>query len=267
VDVSSIHRRDETLLEPISKMSRLQILEIKEDRKKSEDEPGLPARAFIPLGSLAQLRLLKIGTSFFPNYMNEQTENEGEERSIWDDPIDSSRNDRFVAADAFKMFSGLTLLTHLSLRARVFRNCHCLLEDISTCCPQLSSIEFVGKLDLWCFIYPSGVKFSNIRQMVIGDVLPGISTLQAARLIDDFAPQLRMLSFIGERGRSKEMYTAWVGFRKTQGFFRDKRRLRVGELVLRKIRSFPAGQGAIEVVTVRQCQRNPVTGFHKAVYT
>lgn len=28
-----------------------------------------------------------------------------------------------------------------------------------------------------------------------------------------------------------------------------------------------AGEGAVEVVTVRQCQRNPVTGFHKAVYT
>jgi hypothetical protein len=32
-------------------------------------------------------------------------------------------------------------------------------------------------------------------------------------------------------------------------------------------RFFPASGGAVEVAVVRQCQRNPVTGFHKAVYT
>jgi hypothetical protein len=32
-------------------------------------------------------------------------------------------------------------------------------------------------------------------------------------------------------------------------------------------RFFRADEGAVEVASARQCQRNPVTGFHKAVYT
>ncbi|KAH0332858.1 hypothetical protein KCU81_g10026, partial [Aureobasidium melanogenum] len=30
---------------------------------------------------------------------------------------------------------------------------------------------------------------------------------------------------------------------------------------------FPAGQGAVKAVVIRECKKNPVTGFHKAEYT
>ena len=86
---------------PIVRMSQLQYLEI------VNFDHSLPARSFIPLGSLSQLKSLKIGTSFFP-YCSLQENDE-------DDP--DFGNEILLSVDSYNMFSGLTALEHLSTSA------------------------------------------------------------------------------------------------------------------------------------------------------
>ena len=136
-----------------------------------------------------------------------------------------------LAADVSRVFSDLTSLDHLSINALEYDGCGLLLWWISSFCPQLGSIQFIGRLDLWGLTNEEVTKFNDITQMTIEDVKPGISGLQAARLIDNFAPQLRTLSFNGEHDRLEEIYTAWAKFRNTSSFFKDGERSRVAELV------------------------------------
>lgn len=219
-------RRDESVLEPISKMSQLQVLEIVGGDEPSEWENSLPPRAFIPLGCLTRLKSLDIGKSFFPVCIEEALDTD------WmDDSSEYLLDEKFLAEDVLRMFSNLTLLDHLSVNARVNDRCGLLLSWISSCCPQLGSIRFVGRLDLWWFVDREVIKFYNITQMIIEDVQPGISAIQAARLIDNFAPQLQSLSFDGEYNRSKDILTAWLEFQTTPSFFKDRDGSRAIELV------------------------------------
>lgn len=90
LDITSNHR-DGSILEQIASMSQLQSLEIRgyggEHRTPTHD---LPARAFIPLGSLTRLKSLRISTSFFPHCIGDD-----------DDDNATRDSDRFRNSDKF----------------------------------------------------------------------------------------------------------------------------------------------------------------------
>jgi hypothetical protein len=127
--------RDESVLEPIGKMSQLQALEIVGHGETREWGISLPARAFIPLGCLTQLRSLELGTSFYPACVSERVDLE-----FGDDSAEFSLDDKMLAADVSSMFSNLTSLDHLTINAQEHDGCGLLLWWISSCCPHLSSI-------------------------------------------------------------------------------------------------------------------------------
>lgn len=98
-----VHRtwttRDESILEPIGKMSQLERLEIKGWGNDHEHDFSLPARAFLALGSLTRLKLLDIGAPWFPSCLRE--DDIGEDEGF-------SPDDKFTRADASTMLPGLT---------------------------------------------------------------------------------------------------------------------------------------------------------------
>lgn len=223
LDVTS-YLRDESILKPIANMSQLQILEIVGDGDRREYNHTIPARAFIPLGSLSQLKSLKIGTSFYPSCTREK---DSEDRE------DVSPDDKFLESDTSDMFSGLTSLQHLSIDALDYADHdHHLWESISSFCPRLSSIEFVGSLDLWSLVLPTAPLFENLTNMAVEQVRGRISlnNLQAVRMIDNFAPKLRRLRCTGDCPFTQDLCTLWAEFRTTQEYFKFEGASRIEEL-------------------------------------
>ncbi|KAG9952660.1 hypothetical protein KCU85_g1859, partial [Aureobasidium melanogenum] len=223
LDVTS-YLRDESILKPIANMSQLQILEIVGDGDRREYNHTIPARAFIPLGSLSQLKSLKIGTSFYPSCMLEE---DSEDRE------DVSPDDKFLESDASDMFSGLTSLEHLSINALDYADHdHHLWESISSSCPRLSSIEFVGSLDLWSLILPNAPLFENLTDMAVEQVRGRmtLNNLQAVRMIDNFAPKLRRLRCTSDCPFTQDLCTLWAEFRTTQEYFKLEGASRIEEL-------------------------------------
>ena len=238
-------RRDESTLRPIAHMSQLQFLEIVGDGDEHEHDFTVPARASIPLGSLSQLRSLNIGTSFYPFCMRE--EDPEEYGSFHPD-------DKFSVADASDMFSGLSALEHLSINAHqgIDNSSDHIWESISKFCPKLSSLDFVGKLDLWDFVTPNAPVIMNVTDITIeaievtdpvieemrvtGVALERVKTRraisQAVRIIDNFAPKLQRLRCTGRCSLSKQICDTWAEFRNTQNFFKHKGRSRARELFL-----------------------------------
>ncbi|KAH0270628.1 hypothetical protein KCU91_g7932, partial [Aureobasidium melanogenum] len=162
LDVTS-YLRDESILKPIANMSQLQILEIVGDGERREYNHTIPARAFIPLGSLSQLKSLKIGTSFYPSCKREEG-SEDEDDGFF------SPDDKFLIADASDMFSGLTALEHLSINTLEYEGPDHLWESISEFCPRLRSIEFVGALELLNVVSPNAPILENVTDMAIEQV-------------------------------------------------------------------------------------------------
>ncbi|KAG9652203.1 hypothetical protein KCU64_g8454, partial [Aureobasidium melanogenum] len=223
LDVTS-YLRDESILKPIANMSQLQILEIVGDGDRREYNHTIPARAFIPLGSLSQLKSLKIGTSFYPSCMREEDSEDHES---------FSPDDKFLESDASDMFSGLTSLKHLSVNALDYADHdHHLWESISSFCPRLSSIEFVGSLDLWSLVLPNAPILENVTNMAVEQIRGRMRLVgfQAVRIIDNFAPKLQRLRCTGESSISQDVCTAWEEFRTTQEYFKFEGRNRIEEL-------------------------------------
>lgn len=215
--------RDESILEPIARMSQLQSFEIVGYGDKRDHSSDLPARAFIPLGSLTRLKSLNIGTSFFPCCMDED-----------DDPRDFeyfTPSDKFTRADTSDMFSRLTALEYLS----IFIDDYCcpghLYDSISEYCPRLGSFELIGKLDPQDWIRVHAPVLKNVRQITPGDIKPGMAGLQVARILDNFVPRLRKLIFKGERSRSKVIYDAWVELKGMKGLFKNIHDSQIEEFV------------------------------------
>jgi hypothetical protein len=217
-------RRDESILRPIANMSQLQFLEILGDEDTRDD--SLPAIAFVPLGSLIRLRVLNIGTSFFPLYVSED-DVEGNE---W---LDHDNIDKFTRADASEMFSRLTALEHLAIYVGDLDELpgH-LFDSVSKHCPHLSSIELAGRLDLRNLVRAHAPVLENVRQLTINNVSPDIIASQAARLIDNFAPKLEKLRFVGENSCTRDVHAAWASFRSTQEFYSYGKRPGMEDLIL-----------------------------------
>ncbi|KAH0370208.1 hypothetical protein KCU65_g2750, partial [Aureobasidium melanogenum] len=223
LDVTS-YLRDESVLEPIANISQLQILEIVGDEDRREYNHTIPARAFIPLGSLSRLKSLKIGTSFYPSCMREED---------FRDPGSFFPDDKFLVVDASDMFSGLTSLEHLSINALGYEiHDHHLWESISSFCPRLSSIEFVGSLDLWSLILPDAPVLENVTDMAIGQIRSRkqLHGFQAVRIIDNFVPKLQRLRCTSSSPFSIAVCNTWAHFRATQDYFRFGARPRIEEL-------------------------------------
>jgi hypothetical protein len=215
-------RTDESVLKSIANMSQLQFLEIVGDGSTSEC--CVPARAFIALGSLTQLKSLSIGTSFFPCCMSEDDS---------ETPDNFDPHDKFTRADASNMFSGLVNLEHLSICIDEYTCPDHLYDSISRCCPQLSSLELLGSPDLQDFVLRYAPTFYNLRQMTLGNIKYDVGASQAARLIDNLVPRLERLSFKDQHTIVQEIYSGLMKLRSTQGVFRDTRGSRVKELVLK----------------------------------
>jgi hypothetical protein len=215
-------RTDESVLKSVANMSQLQFLEIVGDGSTSEC--CVPARAFIALGSLTQLKSLSIGTSFFPCCMSEDD-------SEAPDNFDS--HDKSTRADVSNMFSGLVNLEHLFICIDEYTCPDHLYDSISRCCPQLSSLELLGSPDLQDFVLRYAPTFYNLRQMTLGNIKYDVGASQAARLIDNLAPRLERLSFKDQHTIVQEIYSELMKLRSTQGVFRDTRGSRVKELVLK----------------------------------
>lgn len=205
-------RRDDFTLEPLASMSQLQYLEISGGGDKAEDK--LPARAFIGLGSVTQLKSLKIGTSFFPSCMSQ------------DDSVEPEAFDprhKFTRADASVMFSRLTALEHLSIFIGAAEPDH-LYDYISKHCSKLSSIELVGEFDPQHLVQAHAPVLVNVRKMSIEDIKASMSPSRVARLIYDFVPKLEKLSSTGEyleTFETHQIYTAWENVRSTQNSLKN----------------------------------------------
>lgn len=213
-------RTGESALKSIASMSQLQFLEIVGDGSTSEC--CIPARAFIALGCLTELRSLSIGTSFFPCCLSEDDSEEPENFELYDE---------FTRADASGMFSRLTNLQHLPICRDEYTRPDHLYDSISKHCPQLSSLELLGRPDLHDFVLSYAPIFETLRQMTFGSIDFGIKATQAARIIDNFAPRLETLSFKDQNSLVKETYAEMMKFR-TQGTFKDSRGSRIRELTL-----------------------------------
>lgn len=94
-------------------------------------------------------------------------------------------------------------------------------EEITQRCPNLEEIAF--------HVLDTSVKPGD-RQMTIEETKTSMSAPQVARLIDNFASKLEKLSFKLQNSWSKEIHTAWVEFRSTQGVSGDGYGSRIEEL-------------------------------------
>jgi len=206
------NRGDELTLKPLGNMSQLRYLEIV--GKGIKNEHKLPARAFVPLGSLEQLRSLNISTSFSPCCINQYDSVE---------PGSFNSEHKFTRADASAMFSRLTALEHLSIFVggdEIGR----LYGSLSKYCPSLSSIQLMGDFDPQHLIQANAPVLGNVRKLSIENIKPTMSSPLVARLIYDFAPKLEKLSFTGEYSElfeTRQIYTAWEKYRSMQHLFKS----------------------------------------------
>lgn len=132
------------------------------------------------------------------------------------------------------MFSGLTALKHLSINALDYQDFrHHLWESIASFCPGLTSIEFVGELELCSLVSPYAPILENVTDMAVEQInVDQMKTREttAARIIDNFAPKLQRLRCTGECDISGQICATWEKFHTTQEFFKDQGRTRIREL-------------------------------------
>ncbi|CAD0101329.1 unnamed protein product [Aureobasidium mustum] len=197
-------------------MSQLQYLEI------VDFDHSILARSFIPLGSLSQLKSLKIGTSFFAYCSLEENPE--------DDP--DFAHEIFLSVDSYNMFSGLTALEHLSISAHQYGHPGHLWRSISAYCSRLSSLEFVGELDLWSPAPFDAVKFNSLTDLTIDELrvtdmaddwaVDHMATCRAIRVIDNFAPKLQRLQCTTKSYISQQICTDWTEVHTPEDFFQDQ---------------------------------------------
>jgi hypothetical protein len=204
----STSRRDESILKPIASMTQLQSLEVLGRKSRDEERDhhdDLPARAFIHLGSLTQLKSLDISSSFFP--MSK------------DDPGDDGLlGDKLTREDASNMFSTLTALEHLSVYIDGYCEDDHLLKLISEVCPELSSLELIGELRAELLILAYAPVFRGVRQLTIGYLRSSLASCDLIRMLDNFAPKLERLIIEGESTASRYLSSKLARFKKTSGW-------------------------------------------------